>query len=970
MAPVNAVDEPQLFLDQLELGVTGTIVLMFCRMWDVYAATGRYLSTDFVVCDSKGSTMHATARNSIAHNFIKLKEGGICSVKNFAVQPNKDEFRVLKNATIMLEFDGSTTIRKVFVKPDGFIRFPFEMVDFEDLKTANNKYLIGMGSISAGYPVGSLGELLIKKRTNHVGCRQYMSSTSSTLILDDDNIPEIKQLKSGQTTQVCGAKFSKELLPVGCSDAKARTLENLLMWSRNRPRMARIFHLAEAKNAGNVLPVQMAALYRLELKVSDATAEVVVVMFNKTASSLVKCTADSIVEYEEQGEAAESDDETSFVAHTHMLHQGWVGVFRIKENPKELRLLSERTNARQYNKPTVAEVAALISNDFGDGIPSRDIIRNDQGNTLVRGGRLFQQYLVDAYSAVKEQRLKWTCNHQDTLRVDLYHNVCDAVTRGDTNAAGLGQIIVLPETFIGGPRYMMQNYQDAMALCRTYGNPYLFITFTSNLKWLEITEMLAYIPRQKAHDRPEIGTRIFKMKLTHLLHDLTKNQIFWATEAIVYVIEFQKRGLPHAHILLWLEENNKCKTPAQIDDIISSELPLPMEDPDGYLAPCEAVWRLFSFNIYYSFPSVMKLNFNLPNQNPVTLRDSEFLPALLEREGERYFMRMLLNVVRGPKDFDELMTVNNRLCQTFKEACFAYGLLNDDKEWTKVIEEASLRALGSQLHDLFVTILLFYDVNRLLKLWKETWEYLSEDILHIKRKLYAYVEFQLSIDQIQNYCLVEIQELLNRNGRSLTDFQDLLQAPKKEKIFGGITVLLGGDFRQILLVMPKGKRPDVVQACINRSELWKHCNVFTLTRSMRVNEYYPNGEIDNQKQDFNQWVLCVGNDASPIEAILAETYPNFIERQHDEEYLKELTILTPRNDDVDEINTYVFKKLTGKSVTYNSADEVCKASTECLDQQQLYPTEFLNTLNFSGMPPHALCLMPYKGIANNASKEC
>ncbi|GJT46022.1 ATP-dependent DNA helicase PIF1-like protein [Tanacetum coccineum] len=243
-------------------------------------------------------------------------------------------------------------------------------------------------------------------------------------------------------------------------------------------------------------------------------------------------------------------------------------------------------------------------------------------------------------------------------------------------------------------------------------------------------------------------------------------------------------------------------------------------------------------------------------------------------------------------------------------------------------------------------------------------------------------------------------EALDKTLRDILGFQ---KPEKREQIFGGMTVLLGGDFRQILPVIPKGKRPDVVQACINRSELWKHCNVFTLTRSMRVNEYYPNGEIDNQKQDFNQWVLSVGNGIvpakakdgedepswiqipeqfiinssdSPIEAIVAETYPNFIERQHDEEYLKERAILTPRNDDVDEINTYMFKKLTGKSVTYNSADEVCKASTECLDQQQLYPTEFLNTLNFSGMPPHALCLKkelpimllrnvnPTKGLCN------
>ncbi|GJX17283.1 hypothetical protein Tco_0218115 [Tanacetum coccineum] len=51
----------------------------------------------------------------------------------------------------------------------------------------------------------------------------------------------------------------------------------------------------------------------------------------------------------------------------------------------------------------------------------------------------------------------------------------------------------------------------------------------------------------------------------------------------------------------------------------------------------------------------------------------------------------------GVQGFEELMTVNNRICPTFKEACFAYGLLNDDKEWTKAISEASLWALGPQL---------------------------------------------------------------------------------------------------------------------------------------------------------------------------------------------------------------------------------------------------------------------------------
>ncbi|GJZ10654.1 ATP-dependent DNA helicase PIF1-like protein, partial [Tanacetum coccineum] len=47
-------------------------------------------------------------------------------------------------------------------------------------------------------------------------------------------------------------------------------------------------------------------------------------------------------------------------------------------------------------------------------------------------------------------------------------------------------------------------------------------------------------------------------------------------------------------------------------------------------------------------------------------------------------------------------------------------------------------------------------------------------------------------------------------------------------------------------------------------------------------------------------------------------------------------------------------KLPGPTITYNNADEVCKASTDVLEQQHLYPAEFLNTLNFLGMPPYAL----------------
>jgi len=152
--------------------------------------------------------------------------------------------------------------------------------------------------------------------------------------------------------------------------------------------------------------------------------------------------------------------------------------------------------------------------------------RRTQGNTLFRGGRLFQQYIVDAYASVEEDRLDYIRKNQKNLRSEIYQGIQDAITRGDTNAQAIGKRIILPSSHTGSPRYMIQNYQDAMAICRRYGNPDLFITFTCNPKWPEITRALARIPGQKPEDRPDIITRIFKMKLDSLLSTIKNKNIF------------------------------------------------------------------------------------------------------------------------------------------------------------------------------------------------------------------------------------------------------------------------------------------------------------------------------------------------------------------------------------------------------------------------------------------------------------
>jgi len=120
---------------------------------------------------------------------------------------------------------------------------------------------------------------------------------------------------------------------------------------------------------------------------------------------------------------------------------------------------------------------------------------------------------------------------------------------------------------------MQQNYQDAMAIVRKYGKPDLFITFTCNPNWPEITENLPQgVP---SSDRPELVARVFNLKLQELMQNIEREQVFGKIEAYVYVVEFQKRGLPHAHILVVLQEVYKLREAEDVDRFVRAEIPNP-----------------------------------------------------------------------------------------------------------------------------------------------------------------------------------------------------------------------------------------------------------------------------------------------------------------------------------------------------------------------------------------------------------
>lgn len=159
----------------------------------------------------------------------------------------------------------------------------------------------------------------------------------------------------------------------------------------------------------------------------------------------------------------------------------------------------------------------------------------------------------------------------------------DNLTTDDINVERLGRRVVLPSSYTGGDRYMQQRYQNAMAINRYLHKPTLFITMTANPGWPEITQEL--LPGQTALDWPDLVARVFHLKVQFFLDDLKKTQIFVQYAGSVYTIEYQKRGLPHLHLLLFLDPDNRLRyrDPAIVDQVISAEFPTQDKDPDGKL---------------------------------------------------------------------------------------------------------------------------------------------------------------------------------------------------------------------------------------------------------------------------------------------------------------------------------------------------------------------------------------------------
>ncbi|PNY14174.1 ATP-dependent DNA helicase PIF1 [Trifolium pratense] len=212
--------------------------------------------------------------------------------------------------------------------------------------------------------------------------------------------------------------------------------------------------------------------------------------------------------------------------------------------------------------------------------------------------------------------------------------------------------------------------------------------------------------------------------------------------------------------------------------------------------------------------------------------------------------------------------------------------------------------------------------------------------------------------------------------RCMRDIMNKIVEGSSKLPFGGKTIVLGGDFRQILPVVPKGGRADVVHATINSSPLWNRCSVLKLTQNMRL-QFSTNSEYNRCVREFAKWILDIGDgklgescdgeavieipedlrvksSGNHIGDIVEATYPDLLHNIGDYTFFQDRAILAPTLHLVEDVNDYVMSLLPNEEREYLSCDSLCKCDEDVGIDQRWITTEFLNGIKCSGLPNHKL----------------
>ncbi|RCV06619.1 hypothetical protein SETIT_1G177200v2 [Setaria italica] len=544
---------------------------------------------------------------------------------------------------------------------------------------------------------------------------------------------------------------------------------------------------------------------------------------------------------------------------------------------KELKEMLDTYDPVQYEMPTANELALLIVGDYSTENCKRDIIVSSKRHGLQQISIYHPAYMALQYPLLfpygergyqiniyynnsKGKRKRLTMH--DYFKYQLHYRsnqpnpyLCNGRLSKQIKSGEICKRVLLPCSHIGSSRYMIQNYHDDL-------------------------EML--LEGQQPNDQPDIIVRVFHMKLQELLHDIESGIVFGPIDAILYSIEFQKRGkcskkfpkefqeetkfddngftiyrrrdtriyvyrenhnidnkwvVPHNMFLLKKIIKYLCKyvhkgpdkakiifqgikkgedTPRNIENDTIDEIKEYLEC--RYMCEQDALWRLFGFEIHHHTPPVERLPVHLPLMNNVTIKSDDELKTLMKNpniqktmltewfttnqqyektheltyckfltkwtwdqknrkwnerkhgfkighlyyvnpaEGERLYLRMLPTVVKGAKNYKDIKTYNEVVYSTFKDACFARGLLNNDDEWYQTFKEAATWSSSFQLRQLFVTRYYF-------AIYKTV-----DNFEHELEHKYHPIKHHITDNQVRDMLLDDLQYILFRNGVQITTF--------------------------------------------------------------------------------------------------------------------------------------------------------------------------------------------------------
>lgn len=596
-----------------------------------------------------------------------------------------------------------------------------------------------------------------------------------------------------------------------------------------------------------------------------------------------------------------------------------------------------------------------------------------------------------------------------------------------------------------------------------------------------------------------------------------------------------------------------------------------------YVAQEECIWRTLKFEMQDHFPAVESLALHLENQQSILFKNNANFDDILQnskdtqltaffkknlesmnarnitysnfihyyvwdktkkvwkdrkrggdkimarirsaspREGEVFYLKILLHHVAGALSFQDLKIYNGIVSETYKEACIKRGLLADDSEWMNCLSEAASVKMPSSMRFLFSIILTHCEPSEPFKLWSKFKIDFCEDFLYKRKKTQPDAEINSSDE---NSALIEIEHFLNQNNLSLANFPpmplpdtskivsnkfideelnyDLIEEnvkyndklkqlnneqksifdqinnamqgdpkkiffvdgpggtgksflfnmvlnkirsegkialgiassgiaatllengrtahsrfkipininetstcsiPKQSQLaellrkteiliwdeismthkhiiecvdrsmqdirqdnrpFGGVVVIFGGDFRQILPVIPHGCRAEIVDSTFKRSSLWPIVQKLQLKKNIRAKncKSYADfllkvgeGRISHQgSYDKIQIPTEMFLKSQSIDDMIKFIYFDENGKLDHKTFLKN-SILAPKNEFVEKINRSIVDIMQGEEIEYVSADEVVDE-----DNGVKYPTEFLNSIEVSGLPANKIKL--------------